>query len=90
MLACAVGTLAGCGSVRYVTRVGEVERTLAEAREAGAPVLAPYEYRLAGEYLAKASEEAQQGEYGFATEYLETARQSAAKAVLKSRSKGAR
>jgi hypothetical protein len=90
VLASAVGSVAGCGSVRYVTRVGEVERTLADAREAGAPVLAPYEYRLASEYLAKAGEEAQQGEYGYATAYLETARVSAAKAVTKARTKGAR
>jgi hypothetical protein len=54
----------GCGPVGYLQQVqGRARQAVAEAQQAGADRVAPYEYTAAVEYLKKAEEEGTHAEY---------------------------
>jgi hypothetical protein len=78
-------TLAGCGGTLYAIQAGAASSKVNEARAVGAEKLAPYEYFLAEEHMAKASEEASQANYGDAIDLAEKAEENADKAIKLSR-----
>lgn len=93
-LCLALAAVIGCGPIRYTSRVTRTaSREVDAAREAGAATLAPYWYTLAVEYLAKAREEAGEGDFEAATRLGDRAAAAARRASAQSRAragKGAR
>jgi hypothetical protein len=71
----------GCGGVLYATQSNAAAGKLEQAREVGAELRAPYEYYLAREHMAKAREEASQGQYGDAIDLAEIAEEYADRAI---------
>jgi hypothetical protein len=65
----------GCGPIGYTVTVLDATEAVEEARTAGAPETAPYEYYYAQAYLDKAREEAGEAEYQNSIELSSTARQ---------------
>ena len=55
--------VSGCGPVWYTINVNGAAQAVEEARQAGAPQFAPYEYHFALEHLNKAREFANEAEY---------------------------
>jgi hypothetical protein len=78
-------TLAGCGHGLFAVHERGAAAKLAEARELGAPDLAPYEYYYAEAHLAQAKREAAEADYGDAIDLAETSEQYAERAVELSR-----
>jgi hypothetical protein len=71
----------GCGPVEYINQVSfKAASALAEAKEAQADKLAPYEYTAAESYLHKAREEASYAQYQDSIEYGRRAEEQAHKA----------
>jgi hypothetical protein len=70
-----VGAVAsgGCGAAIYTVDVVSAESVVAEAEQAGAAELAPYEYYAAREYLTEAHEEASEASYEDALRYAQAA-----------------
>jgi hypothetical protein len=66
---------AGCGPIGYTVVVLDATEAVEEARTAGAPQTAPYEYYYANAFLDKAREEAGEAEYQNSIELSSTARQ---------------
>jgi hypothetical protein len=78
----------GCGPVVYVSEVTrQTQRSLTDARIAGAERLAPYEYAAALEYLEKARELGGAARYEDARELARLARALADKATLLSKAR---
>jgi hypothetical protein len=73
VLAVAIATAPGCVPVFYVANVISASSGVHAAEEQGAPEWAPYQYWLAHEYLDKAAEEANEGNYMDATRFAERA-----------------
>lgn len=63
----------GCGAALYTIDVIAAETVVAEAEQAGAADLAPYELYAAREYLQKAREEASEASYEDALRYAQAA-----------------
>lgn len=63
----------GCGATLYTVDVISAESVVAEAEQAGAAELAPYEYYAAREYLTEAHEEASEASYEDALRYAQAA-----------------
>ena len=63
----------GCGATLYQVDVLTAEAVGAEAEQAGAADLAPYEYYAAREYLAEAHHEASEAAYEDALRYAQIA-----------------
>lgn len=63
----------GCGAVVYTADVISAGSVVAEAEQAGAADLAPYEFYAAQEYLAEAREEASEASYEDAIRYAQAA-----------------
>jgi hypothetical protein len=79
-----LGALAacGCGPIEYLNTVTfGASRTLAEAKAAQAPVLAPYEYTAASEYLLRSRELAGYARFDDAVFFGRKAGELAAEAV---------
>jgi hypothetical protein len=93
-LCLALAAETGCGPIRYTGRVTRTaSREVEAARAAGAASLAPYWFTLAVEYLAKAREEAGEGDFQAATRLGDRAAAAARRAAAQSRAragKGAR
>ncbi|MBK6529456.1 MAG: DUF4398 domain-containing protein [Deltaproteobacteria bacterium] len=53
----------GCGPVLYMVNLSGAQHAVEEARQAGGPQRAPYEYHFALEHLRKAQEFAGTAEY---------------------------
>jgi hypothetical protein len=80
----------GCGPVEYLSGVTfGASRTLAEAKAAQAPVLAPYEYTAATEYLQKSRELAGYARFDDAVLFGKKAGELAAEAVRIARARPA-
>lgn len=62
-------TASACGPVLYSVNALEATQIVEEARQAGAPSAAPYEYYFAQAHLDKAREEAGEANYQAAHEY---------------------
>lgn len=73
--------LAGCGHAVFAMEIRSASMRLAEAREVGAPELAPYEYYYAEAHLEKAKQEAAEADYGDAIELASTSTEYAEKAI---------
>lgn len=56
-------TASGCGPVLYMVNLSGAQHAVEEARQAGGPQRAPYEYHFALEHLRKAQEFAGTAEY---------------------------
>ncbi len=63
----------GCGPIGYTVTVLDATEAVEEARTAGAPATAPYEYYYAQAFLDKAREEAGEAEYQNSMELSGTA-----------------
>jgi len=85
LVVCALLMASGCGGVLYAANAGGAAAKLQEAEELGAASRAPYEYYYAREHLKKAMEEAAQGDYGDALNFLNSAEEYADKAIKFSR-----
>jgi len=72
-LVAALVTLGGCGPALYTINIMPGARAVEQAREAGAPEHAPYEYYYAEAHLSKAREEAAEASYQDAVRYAEIA-----------------
>ncbi|UJR82088.1 DUF4398 domain-containing protein [Sandaracinus amylolyticus] len=72
-LACAL--LPACGPSLYTFQILPASSAVSQAEQAGAPEHAPYEYWTAHEYLEKAAEEANEGNYQDAIRFAERARE---------------
>ena len=82
----AVGGLAGCGPIEYITIVTfEASRSVNEAKTVKAADLAPYEYTAAVEYLHKAREVGGYARYHEAIEFGKKARDFGRDAIKLSR-----
>jgi hypothetical protein len=73
------GTL-GCGPMFYTVNILPASSAVEQAREAGAPDHAPYEYYFAEANLQKAKEEASRASYQDAIRFAEAAEQFGTKA----------
>lgn len=65
--------LGGCGPVLYSVNVAGAAQAVEEARQAGAPDTATYEYFYAVEHLNKAREFANESEYQNASDMADVA-----------------
>jgi hypothetical protein len=72
--------LCGCGPTLYTIRILPASRAVEQAREAGAPEHAPYEYYYALEHLRKAREESGEASYQDAVRFAERAEEFGVKA----------
>jgi hypothetical protein len=72
--------LCGCGPTLYTVHILPASRRVEEAREAGAPEHAPYEYYYALENLRKAREESGEASYQDAIRFAERAEEFGVKA----------
>lgn len=72
--------LGGCGPALYTINVMPASRAVEQAREAGAPEHAPYEYYYADAHLRKAREEAAEASYQDAMRYADIAEEHGVKA----------
>ena len=70
-LACT--SVVGCAPIMYYVNALEGTQAVEEARRAGADRLDPYNFYYAQAHLVKAREEANAGEYQFATQFAQTA-----------------
>jgi hypothetical protein len=78
VLSVLIGTNAamqGCGPVMYTVAVLEATNAVEEARQAGAPTTAPYEFYYAQSHLDHAREEAGEAEYQHAVDAASVARE---------------
>lgn len=73
MLACVL--LPACGPSLYTFQIIPASSAVHSAEQAGAAEHAPYEYWTAREYLEKAAEEANEGNYQDAIRFAERARE---------------
>ncbi len=73
----------GCTAVLSTVRVMDARRAVNAAEAKDASALAPYEYRLAVEHLAKASEESGDAQHKRAVELAKAAKQWAEAAVIR-------
>lgn len=86
-VAIAVGTVAfgtvapGCGAGLFVIDILPASSAVAQAEQAGAAEWAPYEYWTAHEYLQKAAEENNEGNYQDAIRFAQRAKQMARAAL---------
>jgi hypothetical protein len=71
----------GCGGALYAVGINGAAGKVAQAKELGAPTLAPYEYYYANEHLTKAMSEASEGDYSDAIEFASIAEEYADKAI---------
>ena len=76
VVACAIG----CGPIEYIDVSTKAGAALAQAKQANAERLAPYEYTAAEEYLHKAREEAGYSEYQVSIEFGRKAEELASRA----------
>ena len=65
----------GCGPSLYTFSVLGASSSVHQAEQAGAAEWSPYEYWTAHEYLEKAAEEANEGNYDDATRFVQRARE---------------
>lgn len=72
--------LFGCGPVLYAVNAGPASGVIEEARAAGAPEHAPYEFYYAAENLRKAREEAAEANYEDAVNFASIAEEYGTKA----------
>ncbi|HET9953068.1 MAG TPA: DUF4398 domain-containing protein [Polyangiaceae bacterium] len=79
-LGLSVSPLLGCGHGLYALSINQAAAKLEEARELDAEHLAPYEFYMAKEHLAKARSEAAEAEYGDALDLSDAAAEYAEKA----------
>ena len=80
-LCVALWTLAvGCGPTIYTVHILPASRSVEQAREAGAPEHAPYEYYYAQAHLEHAREEAGEGSYQDAIRHAKVAEEYGVKA----------
>jgi len=70
----------GCGPTLYAVNAGAASGVIEEAKHAGAPEHAPYEYYYASEHLLKAREEAAEANYEDAIRFATTAEEYGTKA----------
>jgi hypothetical protein len=63
----------GCGPTIYTAKIASASRAVEQARVAGAPEDAPYEYYYAEAHLHKAREEAGESSYQDAIDFARTA-----------------
>ena len=70
----------GCGPTLYAVNAGSASGVIEEARHAGAPEHAPYEYYYAAEHLQKAREEAAEANYEDAVRFAGVAEEYGTKA----------
>jgi hypothetical protein len=75
----------GCGPTLYTVNVFEAAGVVEQAREAEAADAAPYPYYGAEAYLAKAREEASEGQYQDAIHYARRAAELAREALREAR-----
>lgn len=80
-LALVVVALCGCGPAIYTINIMPAARAVEQAREAGAPEHAPYEYWYAHSHLRKAKEEAGEASYQDAIRYADIAEEHGVKAL---------
>lgn len=71
---------AACGPTMYMVHVRPAERAVEQAKQVGAPELAPYEYHYAQAHLVEARKEASEARYQDAVRYAEVAEEYATKA----------
>jgi hypothetical protein len=81
--------LSGCGPVRYGLEIATAERVVAAARTENASYYAPYELYFAEAHLAKAHEEAAEGQYEDAINALTVAVAYGRRALTRSAQPGA-
>lgn len=77
LTALTLGALAvtACGPIGYTVAILDATQIVEEARQAGAPQTAPYEFFYAQSHLDKAREEAGEAEYQNSMHMAETARE---------------
>jgi hypothetical protein len=80
-VALTAGVTLGCGNAIYAIQANSASSRLEEARELRAEELAPFEYYMAVEHLAKARSEAAEADYGDAILFAEVCEEYSAKAV---------
>lgn len=81
-------TAVGCGPVLYMVNLSGAQHAVEEARVAGAPTSATYEYHYALEHLRKAQEFAGTAEYQDAMDMAEVAEEYGVRARNLARDRG--